>query len=78
LSNISRRREDPPLVEVEDEVVFPVESAVDSSEPELELDVEYFVEADELDSVRTSVPNPLQSPQSSSSAPSTFTVVSDD
>jgi hypothetical protein len=42
-----------------------------------ELDVEYFVDWEELDSVRTSVPNSLQSSHSSSSAPSTFTVVSD-
>ncbi len=59
--------------------------------PELELDedeeldeeddeddeVEYFVDVLDVDSVRTSVPKPLQFSQSSSSAPSTFVVVSD-
>ncbi|ELZ91268.1 hypothetical protein C440_13179 [Haloferax mucosum ATCC BAA-1512] len=41
---------------------------------ELDDDVEYFVLALEVDSVRTSVPNSAQSSQSCSSAPSTFTV----
>lgn len=62
-----RLLEDDPPDEDEDE-----EDAPDDEE------VEYFVEAEEVDSVRTSVPNPLQSPQSWSSAPSTFVVVSED
>jgi hypothetical protein len=50
----------------------------DDPEPVLpEFEVEYFVDDEELDSVRTSVPNSLQSSHSCSSAPSTFTVVSD-
>jgi hypothetical protein len=40
-------------------------------------EVEYFVDPDEEDSVRTSVPNCLQSSHSCSSAPSTFVVVSE-
>jgi hypothetical protein len=43
--------------------------------PEEEV-VEYFDDEELADSVRTSVPNPLQESQSSSSAPSTFVVVS--
>ncbi|AHZ21565.1 hypothetical protein C439_03683 [Haloferax mediterranei ATCC 33500] len=41
---------------------------------ELDEEVEYFVLALEVDSVRTSVPNSAQSSHSCSSAPSTFTV----
>jgi hypothetical protein len=43
-----------------------------------EEDVEYFVDVLDSDSVRTSVPKSVQLSQSSSSAPSTFVVVSDD
>lgn len=73
---MSRRRrwppdDDPPDDEDEDDdeddrLAFPDE------------DVEYFVDDEDDDWVRTSVPNPLQSPQSWSSAPSTFVVVSED
>jgi len=45
----------------------------DSEDPELD-DVEYFVEVEELDSSRTSVPKSAHSSQTCSSAPSTFTV----
>lgn len=50
----------------------------DPDEEELdedELEVEYFVDVVSVDSVVTSVPNSVQSPQSSSSAPSTLVVV---
>jgi hypothetical protein len=71
VSNMSRRRRvDPPLA------LEPAEPLDPESDPP-EFDVEYFVEASELDSVRTSVPNSLQSSQSWSSAPSTLTVVRD-
>jgi hypothetical protein len=66
---MSRRREppddDPPEVDEDDE---------DDEDDE----VEYFVEDELLDSVRTSVPKSVQLSQSSSSAPSTFVVVSDE
>src|SRR6056297_451070 len=68
-SNMSRRRRDVPPVEPPDED--------DPEDFEPDEEVEYLVEADEEDCVRTSVPNSLQSSQSSSSAPSTFVVVSD-
>ncbi|ELZ60169.1 hypothetical protein C458_05879 [Haloferax sp. ATCC BAA-644] len=65
-SNISRRR------------VFDDEEEDDPEEREEfepdEEEVEYFVLALEVDSVRTSVPNSAQSSHSCSSAPSTFTV----
>jgi hypothetical protein len=54
----------------------PVDDAPPDDDPSDE-DVEYFVDADD-DVVRTSVPKSEQSSQSSSSAPSTFVVVSDD
>jgi hypothetical protein len=65
---MSRRRrfDDPPDGDEDDDDV-----------PEDEL-VEYFVDPDEDDSVRTSVPKSLHSSQRSSLAPSTLTVVSDD
>jgi hypothetical protein len=48
--------------------------------PEVELppEVEYLLDPDDEDSVLTSVPKSVHSSQSSSSAPSTFVVVSDD
>jgi hypothetical protein len=42
-------------------------------EPLEELLVEYFVDVEELSSVRTSVPKSVHSSQTSSSAPSIFT-----
>jgi hypothetical protein len=66
-----RRRFDDPPDEDEDD------DDDDEDVPEDEL-VEYFVDPDEDDSVRTSVPKSLHSSQRSSLAPSTLTVVSDD
>ena len=55
----------------------PLELDVEPDDPD-EEDVEYFVDELELEeSVRTSVPKPLQFPHNWSSAPSTFVVVSD-
>jgi hypothetical protein len=68
-SNMSRRRpppEDPPPPD-EDEVLPPEEDDPDE-------EVEYLVEVLELVSCFTSVPKSAQSAQTSSSAPSTFTV----
>ncbi|GAB6878092.1 hypothetical protein JCM17823_03660 [Halorubrum gandharaense] len=48
----------------------------DEDFPELEL-VEYLLPAEEVDSSRTSVPKSVQELHSSSSAPSTFVVVSE-
>jgi hypothetical protein len=70
-SNISRRRREPPL----DELVPPEDEDDEDDEDD---EVEYFVEDELLDSVRTSVPKSVQLSQSSSSAPSTFVVVSDE
>jgi hypothetical protein len=71
-SNMSRRRRDePPDDEEDDEPDEPDEPEVPDDD-----EVEYFVDPDVEDSVRTSVPNPLQSSQSWSSAPSTFVAVS--
>jgi hypothetical protein len=67
-SNMSRRR-DPP---------DDGDEAADDEDEDDEDDVEYFVEDELLDSVRTSVPKSVQLSQSSSSAPSTFVVVSDE
>ena len=50
----------------------------ENEEDDEEDEVEYFVEDELLDSVRTSVPKSVQLSQSSSSAPSTFVVVSDE
>jgi hypothetical protein len=61
-----RRREDPPD-EDEDEEPPPDDEDEDD-------EVEYFVELDDEDSWRTSVPKSAQSPHTSSSAPSIFTV----
>ncbi|GGN23183.1 hypothetical protein GCM10009021_25980 [Halarchaeum nitratireducens] len=60
-----RRRRDPP-----DE--FPPELDDPEDSPD---EVEYFVEVEEDDSVFTSVPNSVQSLQTSSSAPSTLMVL---
>jgi hypothetical protein len=70
-SNMSRRRpppEDPPPPDEEDEVPPP-----EADDPD-EEEVEYLVEVLELVSCFTSVPKSAQSAQTSSSAPSTFTV----
>jgi len=53
------------------------EEAFEDEDDEDDEDVEYFVDPELEDSVRTSVPNPLQSSHNCSSAPSTFVVVSD-
>jgi hypothetical protein len=57
----------------------PPEPDEDCEEPELELEpdeeVEYFVEVEEEDCWRTSVPNSAHSAQTSSSAPSILTVL---
>ena len=68
---MSRRRD--PSDEDEDDDPPDEAEAEDPSDDE----VEYFVDPED-DVVRTSVPNSVQSSQSSSSAPSTFAVVSDD
>ena len=71
-SNRSRRRVLPPDEDEDDEL---------PDDPEdcevFEEDVEYFVDVELVDSVRTSVPKLLQLSQSCNSAPSTFVVVSD-
>ena len=54
------------------------EEELDDEDDEDDEDVEYFVDPELEDSVRTSVPKPLQSSHNCSSAPSTFVVVSDD
>jgi len=72
---MSRRRDRPP--ELEELDVPPPEDPLDPDDEDDDPEVEYFVDADPLDSVRTAVPNSLQSSQSSSSAPSTLVVVSD-
>jgi hypothetical protein len=59
-----RRREDPPA-EDDDSELLPLEE---------DDEVEYFVELEDEDSWRTSVPKSAQSPHTSSSAPSIFTV----
>jgi hypothetical protein len=59
-----RRREEPPDDDVEP----------DPDDEDEEDEVEYFVEVDDEDSWRTSVPKSAQSPHTSSSAPSIFTV----
>jgi len=64
------RREDD-----EDEDEEPALPELDEEDEDEE--VEYFVEVEEELSVRTSVPKSEQSEHSSSSAPSTFVVVSD-
>jgi hypothetical protein len=53
---------------------LPEESESDDDEEE---DVEYFVDVEAVSWVRTSVPKSAQSPQTSSSAPSTLTVFGD-
>jgi hypothetical protein len=68
---MSRRRREPP----EDD---PPDVDEDDDEDDEDDEVEYFVEDELLDSVRTSVPKSVQLSQSSSSAPSTFVVVSDE
>jgi hypothetical protein len=75
-SNISdRRRVEPPVVPPEP--LEPPELPELPAVPLLE-DVEYLLVVDPDDWVVTSVPNSVQSEQSSSSAPSTLVVVSDD
>jgi len=54
--------------------VDPSSAGGDEADEPSDDDVEYFVEADDEVSCRTSVPNSAQSPHTSSSAPSTFTV----
>jgi hypothetical protein len=61
------RREDPP-----DEPEAPEE--LDEDPDDEDEEVEYFVDVEDDDSWRTSVPKSAQSSQTSSSAPSTFTV----
>jgi hypothetical protein len=73
-SNMSRRRRVEPPDEDEDD---DDEDEDDDDEDEDEEDVEYFVDPEFDDSVRTSVPNWVQSSHSWSSAPSTFVVVSE-
>jgi len=69
VSNISRRR-------LESPVAPPAPEELDDDPDESDDEaVEYLVDADELDCWRTSVPNSVQSLQTSSSAPSIFTVV---
>jgi hypothetical protein len=65
---MSRRREPPEDADAELE---PPEEPEELEELE---DVEYFVDVDDEDSWRTSVPKSAHSSQTSSSAPSTFTV----
>jgi hypothetical protein len=67
------RRRDPPPDDVE-----PSDEDDPEDDDEDDDEVEYFVEDELLDSVRTSVPKSEHSSQSSSSAPSTFVVVSDE
>jgi hypothetical protein len=71
---MSRRRCDPPEDPPAEDEAEDDEEAESDPDPE----VEYFVDVEELDSVRTSVPNPLQSSQTSISAPSILTVVRED
>jgi hypothetical protein len=72
---MSRRRVEPP-VEL-DPLEVDEDDEDDDEDDEDEDDVEYFVEDELPESVRTSVPKSVQSSQSCSSAPSTFVVVSD-
>lgn len=65
-----RRDEEEEDEELDDELSPPLEDD--------EEDVEYLVLVDDWLSVRTSVPKSVQSSHSSSSAPSTFVVVSDE
>jgi len=51
--------------------------ADDEDDEDDEEDVEYFVDVEDVSSVRTSVPKSAQSPQTSSSAPSILTVFGD-
>ncbi|GAA0218222.1 hypothetical protein GCM10009000_036400 [Halobacterium noricense] len=68
---MSRRRPDDDDDEDDDEEL------AESDEDDEDEEVEYFVDVEEELSVRTSVPKSEQSEHSSSSAPSTFVVVSD-
>jgi hypothetical protein len=71
-----RRREEPPPLEPLDPLLF--EPELPPLDEEL-LPVEYLVEVLLPESwVRTSVPKSVQFSQTSSSAPSTFTVLGDD
>jgi hypothetical protein len=69
---MSRRRREPP--DPDESVLDDPEPDPDEPEPEDE-EVEYFVEPDELEVSRTSVPNSAQSAHTWSSAPSIFTVL---
>lgn len=71
---MSRRREDDE--EDDEEELDDPEDPPDEEEDDDE-DVEYFVLVEELWVSRTSVPKSVQSSHSSSSAPSTFVVVSE-
>jgi hypothetical protein len=73
---MSRRRPPPPPDEDEPVLVDPLEEEL-LEELDEEL-VEYFVDVEEVDSCRTSVPKSVQSSQTSSSAPSTLTVFGED
>ena len=67
---MSERRWDPP-----DELDDPLDDEDDEDDPDEELDpVEYFVDVPEELCCFTSVPNSVHSSQTSSSAPSIFTV----
>jgi hypothetical protein len=70
---MSRRRVLPPELDGEVDEDPPPEPDDAEDEPDDE-DVEYFVEVLDVPSVRTSVPKSAQSEQTSSSAPSIFTV----
>jgi hypothetical protein len=79
---MSRRRPPPPpppdpLAELDVLDPPPPEPEPEPDDDPEELLVEYFVDVLELLSVRTSVPKSAQSSQTSSSAPSTFTVFGD-
>jgi hypothetical protein len=78
-SNISdRERLDPPPELPEPAVVDVLLPVEPDWLVELLPEVEYLLDPDDEESVFTSVPKSVHSSQSSSSAPSTFVVVSDD
>jgi hypothetical protein len=66
------RRPPPPVVPDE-----PPEGLEADDEDDPDEDVEYFVDVEEVSSVRTSVPKSAQSSHTSSSAPSILTVFGD-
>ncbi|GAB3318580.1 hypothetical protein GCM10027355_14620 [Haloplanus salinarum] len=70
---MSRRREEPPPPPPVE-----LEPSDDEDDEDDDDEVEYFVEAELPESVRTSVPKSVHSSQRSSSAPSTFVVVRDE